>query len=131
MKALVMFSSDNTHPLAPLLSREVRHVWCAVYDDRTRIWVEYNTGAFGHDIRVACDGDFDIIKWYESQGNEVFVIETDGPAKVQLPFIMNNCVGLVKAVLGLSSWALTPRQLRKHILTLPKGDPLCESFALT
>jgi len=129
MKALVFFSDDNTHPLAFMLRRGCRHVWCAVYDDRTRMWVEYNTGAFGHDLRVACDGDFDLSRYYEDQGVEVFAIDTGDPS-IHLPYTLNNCVGVVKSVLGLSSWALTPSQLRRHIKRLPVGDLACPSYAL-
>ena len=132
MKALVIFSSANTHWLSGLLHRDTRHVWCATYDDRTRIWIEYDMGAFGKEMRVLCDGDFDPINYYESEGYEVYPLDIDDTRRsIELPFTLNNCVGMVKTLLGLETPAFTPRQLRSHVRSLPVGDAKCASYALT
>lgn len=131
MKAIVIFTDDNTHPLSWMLAKKTRHVFCATYDERTRMWIEYNQGVMGREMRVLCDGDFNITKWYEAKGYEIFPIETQPYRPIELPFILNNCVGMVKALCGLTSSALTPAQLRRHVMQLPTGDIQCQSYGLT
>lgn len=131
MKALVIFSSANSHWLSRWLHSDTKHVSCAIYDDRTRIWIEHDVTAEGHVMQVVCDGDYDIISYYESEGREVYAIDFEPQRQINLPFLLNNCVGMVKALLGMDSFALTPRQLRSHIRRLPTGDASCKSYALT
>lgn len=131
MKCLIVFSSANTHWLSSLLHKDTRHVSIAIYDDRTRIWIEHDVTAQGHIMQVVCDGDYDIVSYFENEGREVYALDVDPQRRINLPFLLNNCVGMVKAMAGLDSWALTPRQLRRHVRSLPSGDASCASYALT
>jgi len=65
------------------------------------------------------DLNYDIVSHYEEQGWEVVEVKDD-PVAVGTPFVLNNCVGHVKSVLGITSWALTPYQLYKWATRQPR-----------
>jgi len=114
MKALIVFGSDNDHPFASLLDSEHRHVWCILPDETSGSWVSYNWHQGVPLVRVEGPLDFDIAEHYRS--SYWHVVEYDyEPDAVSTPFILNNCVGHVKSVLGICSWSLTPRQLFDHV----------------
>lgn len=55
-----------------------------------------------------------IASHYREQGATVIETAVSTEA-VRLPFVARNCVGLVKAMLGVRSFSLTPWQLYKHL----------------
>lgn len=119
MKCLVVFGSENAHPLAWLLNRSRRHVWCALRDTEQNMWLSYNWHKGLPIIRAEAAADFDLEAHYLSNGFEVLSIER-GDIPCMSFSILNNCVGHVKVVCAIKSWALTPYQLYNS-LTRKKG----------
>ena len=122
MKCLVVFGAENAHPLAWLLSRSRRHVLCALQDTEQNMWLSYNWHKGLPIIRAEAAADFDLEAHYLSHGFEVISIER-GDIPCMSFSILNNCVGHVKVVCAIKSWALTPYQLynsltRKRGLTM-------------
>ena len=70
-------------------------------------------------IRAEAAADFDLEAHYLSHGFEVISIER-GDIPCMSFSILNNCVGHVKVVCAIKSWALTPYQLYNS-LTRKKG----------
>jgi hypothetical protein len=110
MECLVIFGAENEHPLAWLLNRERRHVWCAVQDIDRNAWVSYNWHQGAPIIQAESAADFDLATHYRRQGYTV-VASTRGKAAILYPLMLNNCVGHVKLLCGIRSWAVTPNQL--------------------
>tara|TARA_R110000823_G_scaffold79251_1_gene180532 strand:+ start:211 stop:810 length:600 start_codon:yes stop_codon:yes gene_type:complete len=119
MKCLVVFGAENAHPLAWLLSRSRRHVLCALQDTEQNMWLSYNWHKGLPIIRAEAAADFDLEAHYLSHGFEVISIER-GDIPCMSFSILNNCVGHVKVVCAIKSWALTPYQLYNS-LTRKKG----------
>lgn len=128
--ALVIFEHNNMHPLSPLLKRGYRHVWCAVIDERAHAWVGHDLRLAGHQTTVLCDVGYPIATHYREQGKEVIEI-TRKDFRAPGPFILNNCVGLTKTVCGIRSLALTPWQLRQHLLRISSGGQEWHDFSIT
>ena len=119
MKCLLIFGAENAHPLAWLLNRKRRHVWCALQDTEQNMWLSYNWHKGLPIIRAEAAADFDLEVHYLAQGFEVVSIER-GDTPCMSFSILNNCVGHVKVVCAIKSWALTPYQLYRS-LTPKKG----------
>lgn len=65
-------------------------------------------------VRYLSDEEFDLAGFYREQG--IIVVETEqGKIPPTCPFLWRNCVGLVKAILCLRSFAFTPYQLYKRL----------------
>ena len=111
---LVIFGVENEHPLAWLLNRERRHVWCAVKDTERNAWFSYNWHQGTPLIRTEALADYDLSEHYQRQGYTVVPISR-GKAPVLSPVILNNCVGHVKVVAAIRSWAITPNQLHNSL----------------
>ena len=106
MKAFIVFGPDNEHPFSFLLSRKRRHVWCILPDARAGMWVSYNWHQGVPQVRVESDINYDIATHYRDQGWEVVAYEYE-PEAVATPYVLNNCVGHVKSVLGIGGWSNT------------------------
>lgn len=128
--ALVIFEHNNLHPLSSLLKRGYRHVWCAVLDERNHSWVGHDLRLAGHVTTVLCAPDYPIIQYLRDQDKEVFAIKRAAHRPLG-PFILNNCVGLTKTICGIRSSALTPWQLRQHIIRTTSGDLACHASPST
>lgn len=119
MDAIIVFQDDNSHPLAGLLRRGFRHVWCATLDP-DRGWTSYDWRQGVPELRIEAGPEFDLAAHYRSEGHTVLQIEA-GNIPSYKPFILNNCVGHVKLVLGVKSWAATPHQLHSHFTKEPRS----------
>lgn len=118
MDALVIFTSENNHPLAWLLNSKRRHVFCAIRDDERGHWLSYNWCSGIPMIRCEASSDFDLKSFYEAHGYEV--IETVvGDTPPFGPLQWNNCVGHVKTLLAMNTFALVPNGLYKHMTQTP------------
>lgn len=113
MDAIVVFQDSNAHPLSWMLKRGFRHVWCATRDG-DRGWVSYDWRQGIPSIRIEAAADHDLAAHYRAQGYTVLEIEC-GTIPSYKPLVLNNCVGHVKLVVGVKSWALSPHQLYKHL----------------
>lgn len=113
-KALVIFESDgDEHPLSRFM--RLTHVFLAYSDGRAWIKVDAERGKPLVSY-LAADDDFDLETFYRGQGHKVLTgtIPEDRPMAPQL--VLGNCVGLVKAFIGVRSWAITPYGLYRHML---------------
>lgn len=128
--ALVIFEHNNLHPLSWMLKRGYRHVWCAVIDHRHHSWVGHDLRLAGYVTTTLCAVEYPLADFLRRDGYEVVPI-TRTPGRVPGPFILNNCVGLTKAVCGIRSAALTPWQLRQHLTRISTGDPTCAASPCT
>jgi hypothetical protein len=115
MQCLVVFGQDNIHPLAWLLHKRHRHVWCAVRDTDQQAWLTYDWALGIPTITSYCHVDYDLAPFLRDEGWDV--IETDiGEQPAHGPIMMNNCVGHVKVVCAIRSHAITPHGLFKHLM---------------
>jgi len=115
MHAYLIFGSENDHPLAWLLNKRHRHVWCIVADLEHQTWVSYDWGKGLPELRTEASLDFDIQGHYESHGYDVVAIPDDAREAVQGPLVLNNCVGHVKSVLGIGGLSFVPHQLYRQV----------------
>ena len=120
MDGLVVFSGDNAHPLSSLLRPACRHVWCAIRD-KNGIWIETNMTLTGIHI-TAIDKDFDLQSHYRQAGLEAWAVDAQPAERALMPYSLNNCVGLTKALIGIRHLAFTPYQLRGY---LARKDAKC------
>lgn len=116
MKCLIIFGAENAHPLAWLLDRKKRHVWCALQDTERGMWISYNWHQGIPVITAEAPADYDLATHYQAQGYAV--VETErGTAPCLSLLMLNNCVGHVKLVCAIRSRALTPYQLYRSLTT--------------
>ena len=114
MKCLLIFGAENAHPLAWLLNRNRRHVWCALQDVDRGAWISYNWHQGVPVIQAEAAADYDLATHYRAQG--FAVVEVERGTKPRLfPLVMNNCVGHVKVVCALHTFAVTPHQLYRSM----------------
>jgi hypothetical protein len=118
MDAYLLFGAENTHPFAWLLNKQHRHVWCIVADHDAGMWVSYNWHQGLPIVRVESSFEFDIASYYRDEGWTVFNLDHIERTAVQGPFVLTNCVGHVKSVLGIGGSSLVPNQLFKYIMRL-------------
>jgi hypothetical protein len=119
--ALVIFEHNNLHPFGGMLKRGYRHVWCAVLDTRQHAWVGHDMRLEGYTTTVLCEPGYPLAKHLRDSGAEV-IETTRQPQGTLGPIILNNCVGITKAVCGIRSMAVTPWQLRQHLIKSRTGS---------
>ncbi len=112
-KAYVIFcDGQEQHPLSWMLKKGFRHVFCIIKTDGYWVLVD------GRDGRPAVEvhglESFDLAQCYRDMG--LLVVPAEQGKGRDVPFVLNNCVGMVKAVLGLKSKAITPYQLYKYLV---------------
>lgn len=111
-RALVVFQREGSHPLAWLLHREYRHCFACIDDGLYWTLVDARDGL--PLVKTLCASDHDLIGFYRSKG--YVVMETEQGPGIRGPFCIANCVGLVKATLGIRApFCWTPRQLYMHM----------------
>lgn len=115
MDAYLIFGAENNHPFAWILNKRCRHVWCVLADHDAGMWVSYNWHQGLPVVRVEAALDFDIGSYYIQAGWNVVDLSWLDRSPVQGPFILNNCVGHVKSVLGIGGFSLVPNQLLKYV----------------
>lgn len=115
-KAVVVFLGSELVEGASWWSRLLKpgFIHCFVLlQDMHWVKIEGRHGA----VRVTQLGEHqsgNVVSHYRAQG--AIVVETIVYAKsVRAPFVARTCVGLVKAMLGIKSFSLTPWQLYKHL----------------
>lgn len=107
-------TTQAPHWAAPVLCG-FKHVSCAVHhgDD---FWTYHDFGPEGLTGGVFYGPVESILEDVSADvtlmGRRRYRIQT------QLPVILNSCVGHTKAMLGVSSYAITPSQLYRHLLRL-------------
>lgn len=109
MRALVVFR-DGSHPLSWLLKKGFQH--CFVCIDSNGLWIQVE-GSEVPVIKYLTTSDFDLASHLRGMG--FTVVETYQGRSVTFPFAARNCVGLVKTILCITSWSLTPYGLYKYL----------------
>lgn len=115
MRAIVIFSDggEPAHPLGFLLRRGFEH--CCVAVQTGDYWVLLDGERGVPVVNVIAPASFDLAKYYRDA--DLTVVETEQRGQpLRSPFLLNNCVGLVKAVLCIRSRAITPYALYRHLL---------------
>jgi hypothetical protein len=65
-------------------------------------------------VEVVSGSDYDIAEFYVKQGYTV--VETIRGSPPNIPLILSNCVGLVKAIIGINALTVfTPYQLYRRL----------------
>jgi hypothetical protein len=129
MKCLLIFGTENAHPLAWMLSRKHRHVWCALQDVERGVWVSYNWHKGLPIIQVESAADYDLAAHYRDQG--FTVVEMERGTKPRLfPFILNNCVSHVKVVCALRTFTVTPQWLYRSMTKRTRPMRIKEMFTV-
>ncbi len=114
MKALVVFCDNGNegHPLLPLLRPGFKHCFCAVLDNGLWILADNRRGV--PLIRYLTTEEFDLAGFYRDEGATV-VETTQRETPLRGPYVAANCVGLVKSILCIRSFAVTPYGLYLHL----------------
>jgi hypothetical protein len=124
MKAVVVFHGDGsdpreyfegtaTHPLSRFLRRGFKH--CFVCLRTGDYWVRFDGRSGIPLVQCIADADFDLAAFYRDAGFTVVETAQRGAPQRTL-FVMNNCVGLVKAALCIRApFAWSPWQLHNHL----------------
>jgi hypothetical protein len=110
--ALVVFHDHGSHRLSCLLAPGFKHVFCAVNDGNYWVTIDGRDGKPA--FEVVATADYDLKSFYECEGYTV--LETERGDGAVLPLALTNCVGLVKAAIGINAFgAVTPRQLFRRL----------------
>ena len=119
-RAVALFNnSTGNHWLAPVLKDGFRHV-CVVVESGPH-WIFVSPCPDGIRLTTIAMSDFDIATHYKNNGYTVVEFTTSG-TECRLPLSLSNCVGAVKAVLGIQKpFMVTPYQLFKYL----KANPSC------
>lgn len=114
MKAVVVFTDEGVHWLAPVLKEGFRHVGVAIQSDKYWVGIDPRMGTPA--ITVYAEAGFDIATYFRGLGHAV--VETEvSDTETRWPFALANCVGVVKAILGVRDlFVWTPFQLYRHLM---------------
>lgn len=111
MKAIVVFTDDGI-AFRRFLKPGFRHVFICVASDGDWICIDV-AGWIPVFINIAPE-EVDLAEIYREMGYTV--IETETSSKpVKFPFMMRDCVGLVKSVLSINNFAITPYGLYRRL----------------
>ena len=113
-RALVVFSptSGTSDFLTRCLKEGFKH--CFVVIDDGSYWIQIDGKAGIPEIEVVTNSDYDLVSFYRGEGYRV--VETYRRNRPMPHLVLGDCVGVVKAVLGVHSWAVTPYGLYKRLL---------------
>lgn len=113
-KAIVAFHNHSEHWLASLLQPGFKHCMVAVLDEDWG-WIEIDFRGGTPTVRVMAAPEFDLIKHYGE--NDIKAVETETIDTIfRSPCFVANCVGLVKAILGIRKPSIiTPYQLWRYL----------------
>jgi len=118
MKALVMFKDSSGHPLDFFLKPKFKH--CFVCIQSGDYWIEINSIKNVLSIKVMTGADYDMEDFYRNLGHIVVLTSQRVvcPSKFNIfygSFMVANCVGVVKSVLGINNLSWTPYSLYKEL----------------
>jgi len=112
LKAIVVFT-DEGMVLRKLLKPGFRHVFVCIVNNGSWIYIDY-VARFPVFLWMGPE-DVDLAEIYRDMGYTV--VETETRSKpVRFPFMVRDCVSMVKSVLSISSFALTPYGLYRRLV---------------
>lgn len=114
MRALAVFHDHGCHVFDPLLKRGFRHVFVALQN--SDYWIRVDAMSGVPEVQVLAAADYDLTGFYlATEGFTVLELET-GSVPPLGPFVLANCVGCVKVLLGIRApFAITPYQLYRRL----------------
>lgn len=113
MKAVVVFSDTGVGFLSRFLKPGFKH--CYLLLDDGKFWVMLDALAGLPTLKVVANSSEDIARWAAERGEITLEVEQFSKPPSS-PFAVANCVGLVKAMLAIKSFSITPYGLYKHLL---------------
>ena len=129
MEALVVFTNENNHWLGSALHPDFRHVYCVV-PTAEGVVTEVNLTVDGVKLTSWGGGARSLRQFYAHLPETTHCLLTDYQPQERhlLPYVLNNCVGLTKQLLGRRDWSITPRQLFQVLSKEP--DPCADLISL-
>ena len=107
-KAFVIFHDKGFHILSFLLKQGFKH--CAVVIESGEQWILIDPKAGLPQVQTVSEEEINELIDY------TIIATTCRDVKIEGPFLLNNCVGLVKKLLGISNpFILTPHQLWRYL----------------
>jgi hypothetical protein len=113
INALAIFQDGDAHWASFFLKQGFRHVMVAVDDGRAWVVIDPDQGV--PRVEVIGESGYDLETFYRSCGCTVIPYRVR-QKPLKSPFALANCVGFVKAMLGIRAplvW--TPYQLYRHM----------------
>lgn len=111
MIAIVIFHGEGKHCLNWLLKSGFQHCAVVLESGDNYIFIDPKNGL--PQIQVVSESELN-----DRLGDPAFItltVETE-EFKTEGPFMLNNCVGLVKKIIGISDpFIITPYQLWRHL----------------
>jgi len=115
-KALAVFHSGKS-PFAKFLKPGFGHTFVCLLTDGEWICADAYKGRV--ELRYVCKEEEELAGIFRGMGYTV--VETEQSEKtVKFPFVARNCVGMVKSILCLSNFALTPYGLYRRLVNEPR-----------
>ena len=116
-RAIVVFQEDSNHPLRRILKPGFRH--CAVAIESGNYWVVIDPRPAAPRINVVSDSKFDLAAFYRAAGYTA--VETKvANTPFRSPLALTNCVGVVKALIGIRKpFVVTPYRLFRFLTRSP------------
>jgi hypothetical protein len=126
VKAIVVFSDSDQHPLGWMLRKGYRHCFVCMLENGC--WMKLDGKEGVPEITYLTQDGFDLAEHYREQETVTAVVEIDCDRRALFgPFMLRNCVGLVKGYLCLRSRAVTPYGLYRY-LTRSRSMQLLPGF---
>ena len=114
-EALVVFHDHGNHWAARWLQLGFRHVFVCVHEESNGHWIRIDAMDGIPAIDMIAPAWYDLASFYQSEGFTV-VKTYRGRKPLRSLFFCSNCVGIVKAVLGIGApMVCTPWQLFKYL----------------
>lgn len=114
-RAIVVFHDHGIHWASPVLKTGFRH--CFIVMEVGAYWVSIDPRAGLPEIDVVATASYDLATFYRSHG--FATVETERAASPPfrfMPWSLANCVGVVKAILGLRApLVVTPHMLYRTL----------------
>jgi len=113
LRALVVFHDYGSHWASRFLRPGFRHVFAAVADHEHWIMVDPRDGV--PVIEVLAPASYDLAAYYREAG--FTVVERNDPGQPpRVPVLLSNCVGAIKALIGLRApFVFTPYRLYRRL----------------
>lgn len=122
MRALVCFQDASAHWAARFLKPGFQHVWVVVANDG--VWMMLDPKMGTPVLHAITNDSFDLASFYREQGLHVVEVETR-EIEHFWPLMLNNCVAVVKLIIGLRApFIWTPWQLYRRLMAIadPRDD---------
>lgn len=124
---LVVFSGQVSRWWLKALKQGFRH--CFITLGNGQVWLTIDAMLNKTDVVIQpVAGDFDMKKWYESQGFLVVSVKIFNVGLIPAPVGFFTCVEMVKRIIGVHSFRIaTPYSLYKFLLNVKNKKIILDS----